>query len=112
MKFRWYFLPLTALSALAINPASASSEQKATVDFQATQPDILRIVQQVSDETAKPSIHQPSAQTKPSDLEKSLPAIAPKPSAPSASFHRRSNSYATNPDSDPPRYVRRLSDIG
>ena len=120
MKFRWYFLPLTALSALAINSASASSEQKATVDFQATQPqpDFLRIAQQMSDETAKPSINQPPAQTKPSDqtkqsdLEKSLPAIVPKPSAPSTSYHRRSNSYATNPDSDPPRYVRRLSDIG
>lgn len=118
MKFRWYFLPLTALSALAINSASASSEQKATVDFQATQPDFLRIAQQMSDETAKPSIHpspaqtKPSDQTKQSDLEKSLPAIVPKPSAPSTSFHRRSNSYATNPDSDPPRYVRRLSDIG
>jgi hypothetical protein len=106
------------LSALAINSASASSEQKATVDFQAAQPDFLRIAQQISDETAKPSINQPPAQTKPSDqakqsdLEKSLPAIVPKPSAPSASYHRRSNSYATNPDSDPPRYVRRLSDIG
>lgn len=118
MRFRWYFLPLTALSALAINSASASSEQKATVDFQAAQPDFLRIAQQISDETAKPSINQSPAQTKPSDqtkqsdLEKSLPAIVPKPSAPSTSYHRRSNSYATNPDSDPPRYVRRLSDIG
>lgn len=118
MKFRWYFLPLTALSALAINSASASSEQKAAVDFQAAQPDILRIAQQVSDETAKPAVNQSPAQTKPSDqtkqsdLEKSLPAIVPKPSAPSTSYHRRSNSYATNPDSDPPRYVRRLSDIG
>lgn len=118
MKFRWYFLPLTALSALAINSASASSEQKAAVDFQAAQPDILRIAQQVSDETAKPAVDQSPAQTKPSDqtkqsdLEKSLPAIVPKPSAPSTSYHRRSNSYATNPDSDPPRYVRRLSDIG
>lgn len=118
MKFRWYFLPLTALSALAINSASASSEQKAAVDFQAAQPDILPIAQQVSDETAKPAVNQSPAQTKPSDqtkqsdLEKSLPTIVPKPSAPSTSYHRRSNSYATNPDSDPPRYVRRLSDIG
>ncbi|HNC42318.1 MAG TPA: alginate export family protein, partial [Nitrosomonas sp.] len=30
----------------------------------------------------------------------------------STSYHRRSDSYATNPESDPPRYVRRLSDIG
>jgi hypothetical protein len=29
-----------------------------------------------------------------------------------ASYHRRANSYATNPDSDPPRYVRQLSEIG
>ena len=27
-------------------------------------------------------------------------------------YFRRADSYATNPDSDPPRYVRRLSDIG
>lgn len=112
MKFRWYFLPLMALNALAINFVSASSEQKTRIDFQVTQPDILRIVQKMSDETAKPSVNRSPAQTKPSDLEKSLPAIAPKPSTPSTSYHRRSNSYATNPDSDPPRYVRRLSDIG
>src|SRR5689334_15379253 len=30
----------------------------------------------------------------------------------STSYYRRSDSYATNPDTDPPRYVRRLSDIG
>ncbi|MBS0299207.1 MAG: alginate export family protein [Proteobacteria bacterium] len=112
MKFLWYFLHLVALSAVAIGSVSASSEQKATVDFQSTQQNILRLVQQMSDETAKPVINQSPAQIKPSDLEKSLPAIAPKPSAPSASYHRRSNSYATNPDSDPPRYVRKLSDIG
>ncbi|QOJ23001.1 MAG: alginate export family protein [Gammaproteobacteria bacterium] len=118
MKFLWYFLHLVALSAVAIGSVSASSEQKAIVDFQSAQQNILRLVQQMSDETAKPAVNQSPAQTKPSDqskqadLEKSLPAIAPKPSTPSASYHRRSNSYATNPDSDPPRYVRKLSDIG
>jgi hypothetical protein len=35
-------------------------------------------------------------------------AATPKP----VSYHRRSNGYATNPDSDPPRYVRQLSEIG
>ncbi len=29
-----------------------------------------------------------------------------------ASYHRRADSYATNPDTDPPRYVRKLSEIG
>lgn len=37
-----------------------------------------------------------------------IAAAAKKP----ASYRRRSNSYATNPDSDPPRYVRNLSQIG
>ncbi|MDQ3186753.1 MAG: alginate export family protein, partial [Pseudomonadota bacterium] len=35
-------------------------------------------------------------------------AAAKKPT----SYHRRADSYATNPDSDPPRYVRNLSQIG
>ncbi|MDO8436976.1 MAG: alginate export family protein [Nitrosomonadaceae bacterium] len=35
-------------------------------------------------------------------------AVAQKP----ASYHRRADSYATNPDTDPPRYVRKLSEIG
>ena len=30
----------------------------------------------------------------------------------STSYYRPANSYATNPDSDPPRYVRRLSETG
>lgn len=41
----------------------------------------------------------------------SLPAKALEANQ-STSYHKRSDSYATNPDSDPPRYVRRLSDIG
>ncbi len=46
------------------------------------------------------------------DTSKSLPAIVPDKSKLLTSYHRRSDSYATNPESDPPRYVRRLSDIG
>lgn len=42
-----------------------------------------------------------------------LPDItAPAGKLPVASYHRRSSSYATNPESDPPRYVRKLSDTG
>lgn len=48
----------------------------------------------------------------PVDMSKSLPAIVPDKSKLLTSYHRRSDSYATNPESDPPRYVRRLSDIG
>ena len=49
-------------------------------------------------------------------------AVSEKPAAPSeakpngdkksTSYYRPANSYATNPDSDPPRYVRRLSQTG
>jgi hypothetical protein len=31
---------------------------------------------------------------------------------PSTSYYRRADSYATNPESDPPRYVRKLSETG
>lgn len=112
MKFIWFFLHIVALSTFTVSPTKASSDSKSSVDFQAMQPSVVRVAQQMSDETAKPSTGKSSGQEKPSELEKSLPAIVPKASAPSTSYHRRSNSYATNPDSDPPRYVRQLSDIG
>ena len=112
MKFIWFFLHIVALSAFTVSPTKASSDSKSSVDFQARQPSIVRVAQQIAVDTGKPSIDKSSEQTKPSELEKSLPAIVPKASSPSTSYHRRSNSYATNPDSDPPRYVRQLSDIG
>ena len=41
-----------------------------------------------------------------------FPPAKPEASKKTTSYYRRADSYATNPDSDPPRYVRRLSDIG
>lgn len=49
---------------------------------------------------------------KPKDQSSSPLATKPNESKQPASYYRRSDSYATNPESDPPRYVRRLSDIG
>ncbi|MCG7755138.1 MAG: alginate export family protein [Nitrosomonas sp.] len=116
MKFLWYLSRIMALSALTISATQASSDQKTTLDFQATQQKILQVVQQMSDETARPSAGNAPAQGKPSEAGKGLPAIVPETKTTEvkkpASYHQRSNSYATNPDSDPPRYVRRLSDIG
>ena len=40
------------------------------------------------------------------------PEAKPEEGKKSTSYYRPSNSYATNPDSDPPRYVRRLSETG
>lgn len=112
MKFIWFLLHIVVLSTFVVNPAKASSDSKSSVDFQAMQPSVVRVAQQIAVDTGKPLTDKSSGQAKPSELEKSLPAIVPKASNPSTSYHRRSNSYATNPDSDPPRYVRQLSDIG
>ena len=40
------------------------------------------------------------------------PEAKPEEGKKSTSYYRPSNSYATNPESDPPRYVRRLSETG
>ena len=111
MKFLWFFLHIVALSVFTISPAKASSDHKTSVDFQAMQQSIVQVAQQMAVDMGKPLINKPSEQVKPSELEKSLPAIVPEAKKPT-SYHQRSNSYATNPDSDPPRYVRQLSDIG
>lgn len=112
MKFLWFFLHIVALSTLIASPIQASSDNKSSIDFQAMQRSIVQIAQQVAVDMGKPLLNKPSDQAKPSEQEKSLPAIVPQANNQSTSYHQRSNSYATNPDSDPPRYVRRLSDIG
>jgi len=118
VKFIWLFLNIVFLSALAATSAVASSDSKSSVDFQAMQRNTVQLAQQIAVDTGKPLINRSSEQIKPSDqakqpeLEKSLPIIVPEANKQETSYHRRSNSYASNPDSDPPRYVRRLSDIG
>ncbi len=116
MKLIWFFLHIVALSTFTVSPTKASSDSKSSVDSQAMQPSVVRVAQQIAVDTGKPLIDQSSGQAKPSELEKSLPAIVPEAKVSDAkkpfSYHQRSNSYATNPESDPPRYVRQLSDIG
>ncbi|WP_297324147.1 alginate export family protein [Nitrosomonas sp.] len=117
MKFLWFFLHIAALSVLTVSSTKASSDHKISVDFQAMQRNIMQVAQQVIAVDTGKSIDKSSDQAKPQAPGQSLPAIVPEAKAPAVSnqgtsYHRRSNSYATNPDSDPPRYVRRLSDIG
>lgn len=110
MKLFWLLLHITLLSSLTVRSAEASSDNKSSIDFQAMQKSIVQLTQQIAVDMGKPIGNKPSEQ------EKSLPSIVPevkkteenKPT----SYHQRANSYATNPDSDPPRYVRQLSDIG
>ncbi len=110
MQFFGFIFRAAVLSALTMAIANASSDQKTTLDFQVMQQNFVQVAQQMAVDMGKP------LGNKPSDQEKSLPAIEPEKKVAEVkkptSYHQRSNSYATNPDSDPPRYVRQLSDIG
>lgn len=113
MRFLKFSLSIAAVSLSTAIPAAASSDGKPALDFQNIQKSIVQLAQQIVAEPGKPA-----DQAK--EVEKTLPGIVPQAQKPatapaaaqSTSFHRRSDSYATNPESDPPRYVRRLSDIG
>ncbi|WMJ08197.1 alginate export family protein [Nitrosomonas sp. sh817] len=113
MRFLKFSLSIAAVILSTAIPAAASSDGKPALDFQNIQKSIVQLAQQI---VAEPS--KPADQAK--EVEKTLPGIVPQAQKPatapaaaqSTSFHRRSDSYATNPESDPPRYVRRLSDIG
>ncbi len=110
MKLLWVLLHVAFLSTITIRSADASPDNKSWIDFQVMQKSIVQLAQQIAVDMGKPMGNKPSEQ------EKSLPVIVPevkkteekKPT----SYHQRASSYATNPDSDPPRYVRQLSDIG
>ncbi|OQW41230.1 MAG: hypothetical protein A4S08_02570 [Proteobacteria bacterium SG_bin4] len=123
MKFLWFSLSTAAVGLLTAIPAAASSDGKPAIDFQGIQKSIVQLAQQIIAEPGKPSADKATEQQpvdKAKEVEKSLPAIEPQAQKPataptaaqSTSYHRRADSYATNPESDPPRYVRRLSDIG
>lgn len=114
MKLLWFSFSTAAIGLFTAFPAAASSDSKPAIDFQGIQKSIVQLAQQIIAEPGKPV-------DKAKEVEKSLPAIEPQAQKPAAapaaaaqstSYHRRADSYATNPESDPPRYVRRLSDIG
>jgi len=96
VRFLWSLLHIVILGAFTANPAKS----------QIMEPGVTRTVQTETLDTKKATGNTPS------DSAKSLPAIVPEASKQATSYYRRSDSYATNPESDPPRYVRRLSDIG
>ena len=104
MGFLRLFLHIAFLGALTISSVKASSDSKSSIEPQVIQSNILQVVQAGAAGTNKST-------DKSTEQSRSLPAIVPDAKQ-SSSYHRRSDSYATNPDSDPPRYVRRLSDIG
>ncbi len=105
MKFIWLLLHTAVLSALTISPTQAFSDSKAPAESLVIRPSNVQLAQADTSDAKKLT-------DKASEQSKSLPAIVPDANKQPTSYHRRSNSYASNPDTDPPRYVRRLSDIG
>jgi len=108
VKLFWFFSHIAFLSTLAISQTEASSDSKTPAKPQMTQSSIVRVTQEIAADSNKPV---DKSAKKSSEQANSLPAIVPEVKKPT-SYYQRSNSYATNPESDPPRYVRRLSDIG
>ena len=113
MKFVCFFLHIVVLSIFMVNPSQVSADDKVAMGEEVVQSSVVRIVQANSTESKK-------MESESVDRSKGLPAIVPEANKqskadankPSTSYYRRTDGYATNPESDPPRYVRRLSDIG
>lgn len=101
MKFLLFQLKIIIAGLLIADSALADSSKIPATEHSTKQSVVIKTVQQ--DISRSPS--DASAQGK------SAPAVLDA-NKQIASYHRRSDSYATNPESDPPRYVRRLSDIG
>ncbi len=134
MKYYWRIVLVFAIGILPIGSIQANVGSKQSGEPQATRQGVQRLAQTGGSTTAKKPVKSPDENFKWAIKPEDQPAA---PSGPSpylysdreydwweqpaakaaaaqnpASYHRRSNSYATNPDSDPPRYVRKLSEIG
>lgn len=110
MKLFGLLFKTVILSWLFISSNHLSADQKKTIDFQAMQQKIMEIPEADKNTVVANKQLQDS---KSQEIEKTLPSIVPSANKKiETSYHQRSNSYATNPESDPPRYVRKLSEIG
>lgn len=110
MKLFGLLFKTVILSWLFISSNHLSADQKKTIDFQAMQEKIMEISEADKNTVVANKQLQDS---KSQEIEKTLPSIVPSANKKiETSYYQRSNSYATNPDTDPPRYVRKLSEIG
>lgn len=120
----WRITLASAVGALSISPLQAEVSKKLSGNSAATQQEVQQVTQTGVSEVDKWLIKSdnnykwalpPSDQPDQSiAADKPAAPLAPKTEASkkNTSYYRRSDSYATNPDSDPPRYVRKLSEIG
>jgi Alginate export len=108
----WFSLKTVALVTACIHAGSAVSGQDMTGSGALEQP-VVRSVQPGSHTNAQEN-RQSLQRSKPDATIDSLPDIIAVPAGKTlvTSYFQRPNSYATNPERDPPRYVRRLSETG
>jgi hypothetical protein len=118
MKFYWHIAFASALSTLAVSPIHAVESSRKGGKSQETQREAQHATEAdvsgsgrrsvgSSDENFKwtiPSLENPAVTN--------TSASRTEPAKKSASYFKPSSSYSTQPESDPPRYVRNLSKIG
>ncbi|MDP1559284.1 MAG: alginate export family protein [Nitrosomonas sp.] len=105
MKFFWLFLHITVLSTLTVCPAEAFSDRNLAITPQSIQPSIRQVVQADGNDLSKGAI-------KPKEQPATQPAPARTEAPQKTTYFQRARSYATHPESDPPRYVRNLARTG
>ncbi|MCE7913530.1 MAG: alginate export family protein [Nitrosomonas sp. PRO4] len=112
MNLRCFFLHIFTLSFFIANFSLASAQNIVVEENEIMSSRAVQVVQSNSPISRK-------MESELGDQSIKLPAIVPESKKDAkldtnkpTSYYRRSDSYATNPESDPPRYVRRLSDIG
>jgi hypothetical protein len=123
MKLFWRIALASSIVMLTIKPLQADEQSDKNVNS-TNSPGIRQIAQAAGSEDGKFKweLHRPDENFKWAIPASDKPAPQDKPGATtsaksdaskkSASYFKPSSSYGTQPDSDPPRYVRNLSKIG
>ncbi|MEP7370922.1 MAG: alginate export family protein [Nitrosospira sp.] len=121
MKYYWRIALASAISTLPVSSIQAEENNKPTGESWVTRQAAQQLAQAGIFDSDKWSIKSsdnnykwaiPSSE-KPATLDEPVAALAAKPEAKkSTSYFKPSSSYSTQPESDPPRYVKNLSKTG
>ncbi|MEO7560655.1 MAG: alginate export family protein [Nitrosospira sp.] len=121
MKYYWRIALASAISTLPVSSIQAEENNKPTGESWVIRQAAQQLAQGGIFDSDKWSIKSsdnnykwviPSSE-KPATLDEPVAALAAKPEAKkSTSYFKPSSSYSTQPESDPPRYVKNLSKTG
>ena len=126
MKYRWQILLVSAIGIMSIGSTQANIINGQPEEPPATRPQAQQVAQAVASATDKETLKssddnyrwliKPSGESQTGAIkladQTDFPPAKPEAAKKTTSYFRRADSYGTNPDSDPPRYVRTLSMIG